>query len=278
MPDVRLLLSFIALASARHSNTYFGSHYGPTWRPSNSTPTVPMHTGSDSSLLWASRRSPTTQLLVFSPDRFPISSAKMVGYTEPPGFNFTRKVFRLVVKQKACRLPVGMPVAACFASNSSVTDGGTTREFEFFRLGGGGGVSRGSNFKELDILTRLGESLGYDYTEYYLSPFYMFTRPVVQYLFDGATADLWCNNHRNVTPQAAFGDPLPVRMRRTNPRRRATAKTLHCRRVRGLALAHRRPPCRRASRRATTSTTTPSTPRPCSVSRLEPVGGCRRSR
>ena len=80
---------------------------------SNTPPTVDMYWPGDVDLLFLTSRSPTTHLLVFSPDRMALDRRKLRG-TLATGEAFNRSLGSMVLQQRACLLDKGSPYESCF--------------------------------------------------------------------------------------------------------------------------------------------------------------------
>ena len=148
-----LLASLACLVECRHTAGPVGA---PLWRqdPSdptvNSKPSVPMfgRAGADSSdLLYVDQRSPTTQLVSFSPDRIAISVKNLIGeYAADPTIKFNRTIHKVVLFQRSCLIRPGDSYDKCLVRPWGARDevdpaASRDLEHEFFRLGGLGGLS-----------------------------------------------------------------------------------------------------------------------------------------
>lgn len=102
----------------------------------DSRSTADMYSPMDTAKLFVTLRSPTTQLVVFSPDRMPIDRTKL----ESPFANKTLYKFQL--KQRACKMASGATSPdACYEDKfDTKRPMSLDRVFEFYRFAGTGGA------------------------------------------------------------------------------------------------------------------------------------------
>ena len=133
-----LLALLLTVASARHDilpNAEPALTDVDDWTVDTQS-TANLYDPMDTAKLFATLRSPTTQLVVFSPDRMPIDRAKIAG----SGANKT--VYKLLLMQRACKMASGSTSPqSCYEEPFDYKKPmSPDRVFEFYRYAGTGGA------------------------------------------------------------------------------------------------------------------------------------------
>ena len=195
----RLVFAAAPFALARHEGCGGTAYQGnpcdvpdPFSTTSNTPPSVEMYWPGDVDLLFLTSRSPTTHLLVFSPDRMPLDRRKLRG-TLATGEAFNRSLGSMVLQQRACVLDKGMPYESCIEQplGGQSWRGRPDRRHVFYRLAGTGGMIN----REIDTLDRMAQPNATSQqlmTAAGLAPFQRNWGHIVK-----------CNNHRAVTAEVA---------------------------------------------------------------------------
>jgi hypothetical protein len=203
--NLLILLVFCTPADGRHTTPRWEAE---EWISSNCSysnvcappPTVNMINPADNMNIWVTQRSPTTQLISFSPDRLAIAIPELEATTAEAfgGRKYVRRTNQFVIQQRMCRLFRGGKAETCYLEPFS-TDGmppATEQAHALFRKAGMSGFSgKGLQIMIATLLAEFNEPAG------------AFTIQDVLQLFgfDGnRTAENACNNHRAVPVATAL--------------------------------------------------------------------------
>jgi len=134
------LLFLAAPALARHAVLPEGEPALEDWSKSDwtvdSMSSASLYSPMDTSMLFATMRSPTTQLVVFSPDRMPIDRNKLADKF------FNKSIYKLQLVQRACNMASGSTAPdTCYKEPFDYERPmSPDRVFELYRYGGTGGL------------------------------------------------------------------------------------------------------------------------------------------
>ena len=153
----------------------------------DTVPTAGMQSPFDTRTVWAAMRSPTTQLVSFSPDRMALSTTKMSRVWN--GNPYNRSLLSMELRQRACALPWGKPYDACYtAPFDTKMPSSKDKAHVFYRQVGTAG------FRDKDLSVFAGR-FGFDSTDA-LAKSYGWG--------NDADAEDKCNNHRSVSASNAI--------------------------------------------------------------------------
>ena len=154
--------------------------------------TAVLYSPRDTAKLFVTLRSPTTQLVAFSPDRMPIDASKLSSPSE------NRTIYKLLLIQRACKMASGSTKAeSCYETPFDYRrPDSPDRVFEFYRYGGTGGADPN------DVLMMEASAAMPNGTE--------LPKQWRQRGFRGCPElERTCNNHRAVSMQS--GNPATLR-------------------------------------------------------------------
>lgn len=120
MRTVLLEVLSVVTVVARHDLMFEPWLRDPNDPTVNSATTVPMIAPMDNKNLWVTQRSPTTQLVSFSPDRLAISKAAMLNSVNPYGA-YNRSIHTLALQQRMCKVARGGSIGACYQAPFTVS-------------------------------------------------------------------------------------------------------------------------------------------------------------
>ena len=140
-----LLVFCTPLADARHAGGKFETTRLSSSNDStvDSPPTVNMVDPRDDKNIWVTWRSPTTQLISFSPDRLAIARSKLEANTSL-GKPYVRRTNQFVIQQRMCSLEAGGQAETCYAEPFSTygMPPKNERMYRLFRKSSLGGFSK----------------------------------------------------------------------------------------------------------------------------------------
>ena len=192
--DHRLLLIVLsATAEARHppAATLSTPAYTTSDPTANSRPNVYVYLASQYfDRIFATQRSPTTQLLSFSPDRLQIDLAKFPTFFDDGTDRIpaNRSILHFRLQQRACKLSSGSTYDSCYATPFDTgRPDSKDQAFTFFRRGGvGESLNEAAEVNNRKV--RQAKGLNGSSSDFWGNEEY----------------DLLCNNHRAVTADKAF--------------------------------------------------------------------------
>ena len=182
-----LLLLVPDIITARHDTGELYPHIKGVDDPTVDTvPTAGMQSPFDTRTVWATMRSPTTQLVSFSPDRMALSTHKMS--TVWNGNKYNRSLLSMELRQRACALPWGKTYDACYSAPfDTKMPSSKDKAHVFYRKVGTGG------FRDRDLTVFAGR---YGLSADGLAKYYGWG--------NDPDAEYACNNHRSVSANNAI--------------------------------------------------------------------------
>lgn len=154
---------------------------------SHSMVTVPQH-------IFVTQRTPTTQIVSFSPDRWPMSKGRLRAYSQlNQSISVTRRASYLRLLQRACQLAPGESPRNCYSKRDWGPNSGD-RSYELYRASGYAGVE--ARERTTFIAGALADSAFAQVLSGARAPEDFVEE--ARFRFD-EQADLACNNHRAVS-------------------------------------------------------------------------------